>query len=275
MASCSPSIDNFVALDGSLDVIPKYKELMTASLSDESVYNRAKETFFQLFKDLQLSEPEKAQVIAQNISTLAHSISSGAMQQAVVWAKEERDGAYALAKLKAETEVLLATKEKTAEEICVLQKEEELKCAQIEATIAASIRENGRAATYRDAEECRPETLHPEGLKYEQSKLVEAQSYQVHADTYRKSGVVELETDVTDGVYKGKSGNNEGNTYYQTEFTKRQTIAFEDSKRNHAANSASTMISGLLSSETFSTENAQDVERWRAAIDYLNTKSPS
>lgn len=269
MASCSPSINSFIAADGSMEVVEKYKLLMQATLSDESIYTRAKDTYFQLFKDLQLTEKEKAQIVAENITTMALNISNSAMGSAVTWAKEERDGDYTLAKVKAETELVLAQQELTAEQICKMQKETELECAKIEATIAASIRENGRASTYKDVAECRPETLYEEGLKYHQQKLVEGQTVQVHSDSFRKSGVVTLGTDSNDNVYKGLSGDDDGNTNEQTKFTTRQTIAFEDSKRNHALNGASQTIGQMLSAEIPPENTDNYMIAFAKSMDYL------
>lgn len=272
MATCNTTIDNFQAIDGSLDIVDKYKDLMQATLSDDSLYARAKETFYSVFDELGVNEDERAKLVSSYMVEMSTSLSASAMQSALQWAKEERDGAYALAKVKADTELSLAQFEKVKSDICLTDKQTELACAQVEATIAGSIRENGRVATY-DADGCKPTALIAEGLKYEQTKQVEASTYQIHADAYRKSGVVQIGEDLNDNVVKGLSGDDYGYTDQQIKNAERQRIAYEDSKRNHAANSSSAMIGQMLTAEI--APNEADIDRWREAVDYLNSNHSS
>ena len=88
-----------------------------------------------------------------------------------------------------------------------MQKENELKCVTIEATMTASLRENGRVKTYDADEPCKPIAMEDEGLKYFQTKQVQADSQRIFSDTYRKSGVVQLGVDTDDNVFKGLTGN--------------------------------------------------------------------
>ena len=275
MSECNVTIPDFQSENGELAIVTKYQELMKATLSEDSMYERAKDTFHALFEDLQLTEAEKAQIVAQNISNMTTQMSATAMSSALSWAKEERDGAYALAKIKADTQVALANAVKARYEICEIEADTELKCAQITATLSGSIRDNGRVLTY-GPDGCKPLSLHEEGLKFEQTKMVDAQTYQIYSDAFRKSGVITIGTD-DDGMIKGlapKANTLDGHTRAQTGFTNRQTLSFEDSKRNHAANAASQMIGQLLASETFSETNQDDIVRWRASVDYLNDCTP-
>ena len=276
MAECDVSVDSFIREDGELNVIKKYEELMSSTLGENSLYTRSKETFFAVFDKLNVTDSEKAQMVSANISQLAVQLSSVAMQSAVMWAKEERDGEYQLALIKAQTENQLATYEKTKEEVCVLQKENELKCVTIEATMAQSIRENGRATAYDPANPCKPVELDNDGLKYYQTKQVAADSYRIFADAYRKSGVVHVGVDSSDNITKGLSGNTNaeskeaaGYTAQQIANAERQRIAYEDSKVNHAANSSASMIGQMLSAEV--PPETVDVERWRRAVERLLT----
>ncbi len=140
--------------------------------------------------------------------------------------------------------------------------------------MAQSIRENGRVETYDPDEPCKPVTLYDEGLKYFQTRQVEADSYRIFADSYRKSGVVGISIDPQDQVEKGmtgtthdESGEAAGYTTQQIANAERQRIAYEDSKLNHAANSAASMIGQMLSTEN--TVYTEDVCRWRSAVDQL------
>jgi len=277
MSTCDVSVDNFAREDGELAVIAKYEQLMQTTLGDESLYTRSKETLWELFDKLNITDGEKANLAAQNIMQLSMQLSSSAMQSAVLWAKEERDGAYTLALTKAQTENALAEYEKIKEEVCLMQKENELKCVTIEATMAASLRENGKATAYDPENPCKPIALEDAGLKYFQTKQVQADSYRIFADAYRKSGVVEMGVDDNDQIYKGLTGTTQsqdgeiaGYTAQQTANAERQRISYEDSKANHAANSSASMIGQMLSAEVAPAE--ADVQRWRDALDRLLQK---
>ncbi len=278
MASCDITIDPYQSENGEMEVIEKYEALMQSTLGDNSLYTRSKETIFQLFDKLNITDGEKAQIASQNIVQLTMQLSATAMQSSVLWAKEERDGPYQLALIKANAENALAGYEKIKEEICLMQKEDELKCVTIEATSAQSIRENGKVETYKlnddGTESCHADTLANEGLKYYQTEQVKADSYRIFADSYRKSGVVGIGTDPQDLVEKGMTGTTHeevgeiaGYTVQQIANAERQRIAYEDSKVNHAANSSASMIGQMLSAEVAPAD--ADVQRWRDAVDRL------
>lgn len=252
MASCSNDIDNFLAQDGTLNVSDKYKQLMNDSLGDGSLYERTKDTFFELFKDLNISEAEKLQLVANNISNLTVNISNQAMTTALAWEKEERDGAYQLAQIKAQTELTNAQYELTAEQICKTINEKELLVAQKEEVLAGTIRQDNLIAS--------------------QIELQKADIVSKLSDNYRKSGVVNIGLDA-DGQLKGLSGDENGYTYQQDEFIQRQVISFEDSKRSHAANSSAQLIGQLLSAEVPITETDTAFIQWNNAMTYLNSDS--
>ena len=63
-------------------------------------------------------------------------------------------------------------------EICLVDKDIALKCAQIKATTSGSIRDNGTITAY-EADGCTARTLGNNGLKYEQTKQVEGATYTV------------------------------------------------------------------------------------------------
>ena len=248
MNSCNTQIDPFLKEDAELDVSSKYKQLMQDTLSSESLYTRAKDTFKVVFDDLQLTEKDKAQLVSEHVASMTTSLSGAAMQTALSWEKEERDGAYTLAKVKAETEVALANSEKIAEEICKMQKETALVCAQITATISGSFRDNGIPTGY-EADGCKPTGLDDTGLKYEQTKLAQATTYQTQADAFRKSGVVQIGIDISDNMFKGLSGDTDGYTYQQSLNSERQRQAYEDSKINHLLNAVDVVTGQMMSAE--------------------------
>jgi hypothetical protein len=195
------------------------------------------------------------------------------MNAALQWSQAEKESAYTLAQTKANIELAQANRELIKMNICATEKEIDSKCAQITATVAQSIRENGTVATYA-ADGCTPLALNNNGVKYAQMKAQEANMYATLSDAFRKSGVVTIGTDA-DGVWKGTAGSAtyKGYTDAQEKFARRQILSFEDSKRNHAANAVSTLIGQLLASDIVPAENY--VTQWDAALAYLNTPTPS
>lgn len=268
--SCTNTLPSATLQDGTLDVVDKFKILTEAALDTDSIYMRAKDTFKELFDGRKVSEVEYAGLASSFISQLAVATTQQVMQGALLWAEKEKTLAFSLAETKANTELALANAEMIAHQICQLDKETDLACAKIEATISGSIRDNGRVLTY-DATGCKPISLYDEGMKFEQTAVYEAQTYTALADAYRKSGVVTI-AETADGIDKGVSGDNFGYTDAQEEYARRQIKSFEDSKRNHAANAMSQMIGQMLSAEI--PPAAEDIARWRTAIDYLSTNTP-
>lgn len=253
MASCVTNIAEFLAENGTLDVSDKYKQLMADSLGDGSLYERVKDTYQELFKDLNVSESEKLNLVASNIANMANTISAQAMTTAISWAQQERDAAYNLAYVKAQTELLLAQKELTAEQVCKAQNETELTAAQLAEVLAGTIRQDSLAAA--------------------QTSKTEADKYALLADAFRKSGKVNIGADI-DGVEKGLTGDVDGYTETQDKFLARQILSFEDSKRNHAANAASQLIGQMLSAEIDLDPNDTKFNTWQTAMDYLITNTP-
>ena len=134
MSSCQVTIPSASEGKSNLGVSEKYLQLMQDTLSDDGLYVRAKETLFQQFKDLQITEDVKAKIVAEFVSKFSIDMSAQAMSAAVNWAKEERDGGWALTLAEAKANLAAVEIVKTTEEICVIEKDIALKCAQVEAT---------------------------------------------------------------------------------------------------------------------------------------------
>jgi len=265
---CGQTPPVLITPDSELLVVDKYKELMTASLEDGSIYERTKSTYYELFKDLELDAEEKAKMIAETMSGLTTQLSMSAMQTALGWAKEERDGELTLKLLQAQSEKALYDIQVSKAQVCDVEAGTRLKQAQIQATLSQSIRDNGRPSEWKADEEYWVTQLHDENLKYEQTVLVEGQTYSTLAASFRKDGIVEIDTNG-----KPIGGDENGKMVEDIKFSQRQRISFEDSKRNHAANAASQMISGLLAAEINIGDHSDLVERWERAMDYLNSDS--
>ena len=260
-----------ILADGTLDVIEKYRLISEAALGIDSIYMRAKDTFKELLDGKNLTGAEYAEYASQFISQLATSTTQSAMNTAMQWSQHEKENAYALALTKANIDVAIANEALIQQQILASEKDVQAKCAQITATIASSIRENGTVATYA-ADGCTPTALGNNGTKYAQMRAQEANMYATLSDAFRKSGVVQIGTD-TDGVIKAMSGDAAGYTNAQDKFARRQILSFEDSKRNHAANAVSTLIGQLLASDIVPAANY--VTQWDTALAYLNTPTPS
>lgn len=265
------TLPNLKLVDGTLNVTPKIKALTEEILGPDSVYMRAKDTFKELVDERHLSETEYAQIASQFISQLAVTTIQQVITSAMQWATQEKESAYKLAAEKAQAELILANIEKTKYEISKIEKDIEVEQANITATLATSIRKNGRIAQYKD-DGYTPISLYDEGSEYTQMKAVEAQRYNILAETYRKNGVVTTSIDENDGIQKGISGDNAGYTKAQEDFARRQILSFEDSKRNHAANAASQMIGQLLSGDIAPADTY--VQHWKNAMNYLTTNTP-
>lgn len=305
MTDCNVSVPTAVEDNGSLEVSEKYIQLMQDTMSDDSLYIRTKDTLFAQFNQLQITEQEKAELIANFMTKFAIQMSSTALQSAVLWAKEERDGGWELATAQANANLVEANIVKTKEEICATRAKIDLTCAQTETAIAGSIRENGAVKLRDPNNACRPIALNNNGLKYYQTKQVQADAYRLAADTYRKSGVVDIggkqvlntawvddgngttpdangqEKYLDEVIMIGISGTTHsednngiaGYTAQQTANAERQRIAYEDAKVNHAANSSASMIGQMLSGEVAPV--ASDVDLWRDSVKALLKKHSS
>ena len=74
-----------------LDVLSKYRELLTASLGADSVYIRTKETYEALAASGDLKDADKAKVLAETLSSMNGSLANSCMQTALQWASAEKD----------------------------------------------------------------------------------------------------------------------------------------------------------------------------------------
>ena len=168
--------------DDSLDVISRYKKLMVASTGDDSLYEISKKSIWELSKELNMTEEERMKIVSTQITEMTKALSTSAMSVALGWAKEDAGVGYSTAILKATAEKTTTEAELIALKKCTEENSSTLVCANIEATISGSIRENGRVELYSKDDPCKPIELYDEGLKWEQTEQVEASTYQILAD---------------------------------------------------------------------------------------------
>jgi len=270
--ACVNTLPTAILQDGSLEVLSKFRILTEASLASDSIYMRAKDTFKELFEGKTLTTTEYANLASSFVSQLAVATTQQVMTGAIQWAEKEKSLQFDLAQTKANIELIQGQREQIVHTICSIDKETELKCAQLEATIAGSIRDNGRVLTY-DTGGCKPTALYDEGVKFDQKAVYKAQTYTALSDAYRKSGVVTIGIS-TDGVSKGISGDAYGYTDAQDKYARRQILSFEDSKRSHAVNALSQTIGQLLATDIVP-DKATIIDKFNKSIDYLNTNTPA
>jgi len=257
----------------SLDVITRYSKLMEATLAEGSLYERSKKTIDQLSKEFNLTEQQRAELVAGQITQMTIGLSTSAMQTAFTWAKEDATIGYQTALLNAQARQADIAATKIGYDICLVQKQEESVCVDIETKLASSLRENGTVTEYDKLNPCRPVSLADEGLKFAQEENFKATEYSSLADTYRKSGKVSVAIDNDDGIKKGVTGDDKGHTNAQTNVALRQIIGFEDSKRNHAVNASSQTIGQIISAEA--ELDPTIVENYNKGMEYLLQNSPS
>lgn len=95
-----------ISLSSDLDVIAKYESLVRTSLSGESVYARLKDTVESLVKDGDLSDTEKAKVVADVLGGVTTSLTSAAMSTALQWASNEVELGFKKLELQKQLDIL-------------------------------------------------------------------------------------------------------------------------------------------------------------------------
>ena len=258
---------------GSLDVITRYKKLMTATLGEDSLYERSKKSIYELSKELNMTEAERMNIVAGQITQMTIGLSQSSMQTAFQWAEKDATIGYETALINAQAEQADQSAKKTASEVCLVQSQDRSVCADIEIKLAGSLRDNGRVAAYDATDSCRPTMLVEEGLKFTQIENYEANIYSTLADAFRKSGKVTISTDGSDGIVKGFAGDDNGHTNAQTQVALRQVVSFEDSKRNHAVNASSQTIGQIIAAEA--SLDPVIVNNYNTAMSYLLSNSPT
>lgn len=99
-----------ISISTELDVLDKYTSLMETSLSSESFYARTKDTLDEYFKNNSIDNSDRAQVLANTLSSITNSLSSSAMSVALQWATNEAE--LGLKKLEAEKQLDILEEQK-------------------------------------------------------------------------------------------------------------------------------------------------------------------
>lgn len=257
--------------DVSLDVTPIFTDLMKASTGRGSAYLKAKETVIDYADKSNLTEIEKATLVSKTITDLAQSVTNEAMQVALKIAQENRDAPYTIAKLKEDTRLVtaeIANAEQTKDNAA---KDNQIKAMQVKKAQAELYRDYGVNIADLDPTSSLSNIGFTDyGSKVEAIEIAKANRYNTYATSYRQNGVVTLSTDAAGYLTTGTIGDTYGLLTQQYKVAVRQEKSFDDNMRQHAANSSSSMISMLLSTDAPIDNPTQYVDMWKTSINYLN-----
>ena len=279
------STEVFIAeIVADLDVITQYNNLMKASVAKDSIYIRAKESLQSFFASSNMTDPDKAAILSNMLTSMTTSITNQAMSTALAIAKENREGKYAISKVIAD---ILVTKEQAdklaADNLVATANASKISQDTTNAIIQGwklqsdMVRENGITAFPSLTSTALPiSNVGNKGIKWEQEQQTKMSVYATMAKSYRESGLVSWTVDSATNKINSIIDllpATPGLTHAQTKVAIRQELGFDDNKRQHAANSSANMIGLLLSAEESGNITAADVNLWRSAVGYLNTAS--
>jgi len=270
-------------LVGDIDITETYRKLMLASIGQDSVYLKAKETINDsLSAMVGLSDIDKAKILADMVGGIAKEITNSAMQMALKIDMENRDDAYNLTKLREDTKLVTA-------QIAKIEKDTEDADWSVKNRVMAGWK--AQAELYRDygvqpwnqtvTTDIIPQAAYIDyGIKTETIKKAKADIYQGYAQGFRANGYVSVVLNADGSIGTSTAGSTvidtAGLTYQQTKVAVRQEKAFEDNKKQHVVNSSASFMSTLLATETegIAGELEASLAKWNTAIDYLNLPTP-
>lgn len=260
-----------------LKVIPYFTDLMKASTSKDSMFIKTKQTLEALFDKGSFTQKEKAEMVAQTLGSMTTSITNAAMGTALAMAKDKRDAPYEMAKLVADTKLTQEQADKLSEDTKLIEAQKNKMTFdgwRIQADLFAKQGVNVTAenVTSPILSNVKPSNkLATDVVSAESGK---ASKFATLNGSFRKDGVHTVTTDANEDIVLGADATPAGwktLTLSQIAVAIRQEQGFDDNMKQHAANSSANMIGLLLSTENSGVLTAADVERWRTAVDYLNT----
>ena len=261
-------------IEGDLDVIPIYKELMEASTGVNSVYIRTKETLADMFTNDVIKDSERAGVVSQTLSTIATAITSDAMNAAIKIATENRDGVYVLTKLREDTKLTTAQAANIEADIAATEKDTDYKIMQGWRVQAELYRDFGvNVDGLGLTNPITPSTSYTDyGTKVETLKKAKVDTYATYANSYRTNGKVSYTTNILTGQFDNVSADDYGLTEAQTNVAIRQKEGFDDNMRQHVVNSSASLAGLLLSTEQEALvgDAKKVIDTWNCAANYLS-----
>ena len=250
-----------------LSVEEKYKKLIGASLGKESAYIKAKETVQDLVERSGMSERDRISIVANTIASVAAQMDAKAMDSALLWAKEERDGAYELAKTAADTVYVTAqTTKLTVDGTYVTAQTNKLDAETRNLRFTGWNIQAGTLRTYGDFTVVSNDTatidnLSDEGTEWEKLEYTKTQAYATISKAYRDAGKITYTWSTGYGL-SAVTASDEGLINANEGTSRRNTLAFDDNKHQHLLNGSSNMI-GMIMNENPDALCAGDINIWR------------
>ena len=292
-----------------LKVIPYFKELMEACVSDKSIYMTAKNTLLAMFEDGSLNREDRDKLLSVTFTNVITTLTDKSMTIALEMAKENLWNGYKLSKLKADTiiaqeqadllsaqnthipiQISLDTARLRLEEEKLLTEKARIEVEKAKQKFmviegwkvqAQMIREDGfnRNNIPAITQVTLPSnTVLEAGMKYEQQQQSKLSSYAVMAKAYRESGVVHWTQNSSGHIYTitDFTPSASGLTKAQEKVAKRQLIGFDDNKLQHVVNSSANMIGLILTAEAEDGAlTSADVDLWRQGIRKMLVATPT
>jgi hypothetical protein len=274
-----------IAIDTTINVIPKYRELIDESLGTGSVYIRTKETLLDLFEKGSLTGQEKAKVISEVLGNLNSSLVNSSMRTAFDWAAAEKGNEFSKEEL--DYQLQLLEQQKKVEEA----KERQVNASIMTAT-AESLRMHGTPTydpttyfttalsndgkVWEDILLGRQQILNTEKeLDILESRLKESQAsvYKIVADTAANFGAVSWT--LTDTSCTPTINLSSGDlAYEQIQISKEQAKGYSYNAWSNAVNASATTVGMLVSENVDPTAATSLLSKLELGIDNLINTTP-
>lgn len=278
-----------VAVKTELDVLSKYTKLINEAMSGDSPYIRAKETLEEMFKDNDVPQDSKGEILAGLISSMNTSIMTTSMNTALAWASKEKELEFKKLELEKQLQILKNQIEQTKAEADKIANSDLIQQAE-------SLRQHGKMTVVNG----KVVGLSNEGLMYENTELTkEKVKSEELAQDLSEAKVKELyagvnkivaDTYVNYGMFTGYAIAENGVTgitdvtpHGYTTLSKTQVAIGKEQAKGYAWNAWSNVASGLgstigvaLTSETdiFSGSNGDILTEWKDTISKMNKIQP-
>ena len=279
MATKTISLENSVTLQsiGGLPIVSKFGDLMQAAVGSDSIYDVAKTNLTTFAASLDMTDVEKANVLADFYKSMIPSMTNACLSAAVQVVIEDRDGQYKLSsiyqdmlKTEEEKDLLAAQNEKVNSDIDNIDQDKDIKVIQGWKLQADMVRDNGVSLpTNIDTKILSTDStagnFTSSGIKLAQEKQIKGSTYSNYAKSFRDSGVVDYEL-ASSGDPRYQEGKLKqvyvtttpegaspegtawaGLTNAQTEVAIRQKDGFDENILQHVANSSASFMGMLLS----------------------------
>jgi hypothetical protein len=269
-----------IVTETDLDVVGKYKELVSESLSGDSVYIRTKETLNEFFNDSGLTFKEKSGLIATVLGNLNNTIVTSAMQTALAWEAKNKENYLAKYELEKKIDLLI---EQTRGQVNVTEQskyEAALKQAELKKLYGLHFDIFGDLSATGVAGKLDKELLLLDQEYINKgaekhildSKLKETNAalHKIIADTYENYGNYTYTLTDSGVTHVNKLSTNSSLSHYQKEIAKEQAKGYAWNAWSNAAQSSASFLGVLLSSENADANSAGTLELWSNAVTKLN-----